>query len=272
MKAERFRQIRNLFDATMERDPDGRGAFLREACQGDDELLNEVGGLLAAHGEPAPWIDQAGQGLQPPRLEGRHIGPYEVLRQLGAGGMGAVYLAVRADGAFRKTVALKIVHAGAASQEVLRRFQREREILASLDHPNIARIIDGGTSPEGLPYLVMDHVEGEPIDSYCDRHRVDLQARLKLFRDVCGAVHYAHEHHVVHRDLKPNNILVNGDGVVKLLDFGIAKLNSTEPDGATMLTLTGMCLMTPEYASPETGHRRCDDAVVGRVFAGHRAI
>ena len=251
MQAERFRQIRNLFDATLEREQESRNAFLHEACQGDEELLMEVGKLLAAHGEPTAWIDEAVLGDPLPRLEGRRIGPYEILRQLGEGGMGAVYLAARADGVYRKVVALKIVRPAAATAEVLRRFQREREILASLDHPNIARITDGGTTDDGLPYLVMDYIEGEPIDVYCDHHRLDLKARLKLFRDICSAVQYAHEHHIVHRDLKPTNILVAHDGVVKLLDFGIAKLGEPGPEGATMLTRSDMCLMTPEYASPE---------------------
>lgn len=252
MQAERFRQVRNLFDAALERAAESREEFLRAACVGDRELLMEVGRLLAAHGEPTGWLDA---GLAPeapaPRLEGRRFGPYEVLRQLGEGGMGSVYLAARADGAYRKHVALKLVRATAASPQVLQRFQREREILALLDHPNIARIIDGGTTDDGSPYLVMDYVEGEPIDTYCDRNRLNVAARLKLFRDVCAAVQYAHERQVIHRDLKPSNILVTADGVVKLLDFGIAKLGETASLEATALTRTDMCLMTPEYASPE---------------------
>ncbi|MBI4472130.1 MAG: serine/threonine protein kinase, partial [Acidobacteria bacterium] len=251
MKAERFRQIRNLFDAALERDQESRNAFLKEACQGDEELLMEVGKLLASHGEPTSWIDESVLGEPLPRMEGKRVGPYEILRQLGEGGMGSVYLAARADGAYRKTVALKIVRPAAATTEVLRRFQREREILATLDHPNIARITDGGTTEDGLPYLVMDYVEGEPIDAYCDRHGLDLKSRLELFRDVCSAVQYAHDHHVVHRDLKPTNILVTNQGVVKLLDFGIAKSTGSEFEGATVLTRSDMCVMTPEYASPE---------------------
>jgi serine/threonine protein kinase len=251
MQAERFRQIRNLFDAALERDQEARSAFLQEACHGDETLLMEVGKLLAAHGEPTAWIDEGVIGESLPRMEGRRVGPYEILRQLGEGGMGSVYMAARADGAFRKLVALKIVRPAAASEQVLRRFQREREILASLDHPNIARILDGGTTEDGLPYLVMDYVEGETIDAYCDHHRLDVSARLKLFRDVCAAVQYAHDHRVIHRDLKPTNILVTKDGVVKLLDFGIAKVAVQEADGPTMLTRSDMLLMTPEYASPE---------------------
>ncbi|MEO6119307.1 MAG: serine/threonine-protein kinase, partial [Terriglobales bacterium] len=251
MKAERFRQIRNLFEAALERTPEARSQFIREACHGDEELLMEVGRLLMAQGQSADWIDEGVLGPQMPRLEGRRIGPYDILRQLGEGGMGAVYLAARADGAFRKTLALKIVRPAAANPEVLRRFQREREVLAMLDHPNIARIVDGGETEDGLPYLVMDYVEGEPIDVYCDRHRLNVRARLALFRQVCAAVQYSHQQRVVHRDLKPSNILVTADGTVKLLDFGIAKLGAGELDGATALTVPGMYLMTPEYSSPE---------------------
>jgi serine/threonine protein kinase len=247
LKAERFRQIRNLYDATMERGPESRHAFLREACHGDEDLLVEVGKLLIAQGQPTAWIDDGVLGESLPRLEGRRIGPYQILRQLGEGGMGKVYLAARGDA----RVALKIVRSESATEEVLRRFRREREILESLDHPNIARILDGGTTNEGLPYLVMDFVDGQPIDKYCDERQLDLDARLQLFRDVCAAVHFAHEHRIVHRDLKPTNILVTNDGVVKLLDFGISKLASEGAEGATALTRTDLLLMTPEYASPE---------------------
>ncbi|MGH8246097.1 MAG: serine/threonine-protein kinase, partial [Gammaproteobacteria bacterium] len=251
MKAERFRQIRNLFDAALERDAETRNAFLQEACRGDEELLVEVGRLLAAQGEPTAWIDESMLGPPLPRLEGRNIGAYEVLRQVGEGGMGAVYLAARTDRTSRELVALKIVRPEAANEEVLRRFKREREILESLDHPNIARVFDGGVTGDGLPYLVMEYVDGQQIDAYCDEHRLDPGARLKLFRDVCAAVHYAHEHRVVHRDLKPSNILVTAHGVVKLLDFGISKLVASGSDTSTLLTRTDLLLMTPEYASPE---------------------
>jgi serine/threonine protein kinase len=249
--AERFRQVRNVFDAALEREPPTRVAFLEEACHGDQELKKEVEGLLAAHDQTGDWLDASVPSPAVRRLEGRQVGPYEILRLLGEGGMGAVYLAVRADGAFRKLVALKIVRPEAASAEVLRRFQQEREILASLDHPNIARILDGGETDDGLPYLVMEYVDGNPIDAYCDQRRLSVKARLKLYEAVCSAIRYAHEKHVVHRDLKPSNILVTEDGTVKLLDFGIAKLLAAG-DGATqLLTRSDLRLMTPEYASPE---------------------
>jgi serine/threonine protein kinase len=252
MTPERFRQIRNLFEAVVERRPETRGTFLAEACEGDANLKGEVERLLAARqcdtdllaGPAVPQED-------PQRLEGRRVGPYEILREIGQGGMGTVYLAVRADHAFRKQVALKIVRPEAGSQEVLRRFQQEREILATLDHPNIARLLDGGSTEHGLPYFVMEYVAGQPIDIYCDRHKLNVAARLELFRTVCAAVAYAHRTGIVHRDLKPGNILVTADGTAKLLDFGIAKVLRATEGETVYITRSGLHLMTPEYASPE---------------------
>jgi eukaryotic-like serine/threonine-protein kinase len=250
MTAQRFRQIRNVFDALMEREPAARTAFLEEACQGDEELRSEVKRLMEAHEQPTGWLDKGPDAIAPRRLEGRRIGPYEILRELGAGGMGEVYMAARADGVFRKLVAIKIVQSEAASPEALRRFQQEREILASLDHPNIARILDGGSTEEGLPYLVMEYVEGKRIDEYCDEHRLSVNERFRLLAAVFSAIRYAHEKRVVHRDLKPSNILVTADGTVKLLDFGIAKLLPGAEDTIS-LTRSNLLAMTPEYASPE---------------------
>ena len=257
MTPERFRQIRNLFEAALERDAAARSSFLVEACQGDEPLCAEVGRLLAAHLQEAAPLDREAVRPElltgePGRMEGRRIDRYEILRELGRGGMGAVYLALRTDDVYRKSVAFKVVRAEAGTQEVIQRFRREREILASLDHPNLARLLDGGTTPEGLPYFVMDYVEGQPIDTYCDERQLNVEERLKLFRTVAAAVAYAHGRGVVHRDLKPGNILVTAEGVVKLLDFGIAKLLRAEAaETAAPITLTGMRLMTPEYASPE---------------------
>ena len=250
MTPERYRQIRQVFEAAAERAPNARAAFLAEACQGDTDLGREVAQLLHARTETTWWLDanQRGPGG---RLEGRRIGSYDILRSLGEGGMGSVYLAARADGAFRKLVALKVVRPESATAEVLRRFRQEREILATLDHPNIARILDGGETPEGLPYLVMEYIDGKPIDVYCDEHQLAIRHRLALFEGVCSAVRYAHAKQVIHRDLKPSNVLVTAEGEVKLLDFGIAKLLSGG-DGTTLLrTRSELRLMTPEYASPE---------------------
>jgi len=178
----------------------------------------------------------------------RRIGPYKLIRELGRGGMGTVWLAARADEQFEKRVALKVVRAS-DSEEVLRYFRRERQILAGLEHPNIARLLDGGTTDDGLPYFVMEHVEGVPIDRYCDEHKLPVPERLRLFEAVCSAVQHAHRSLVVHRDLKPSNILVTSEGIPKLLDFGIAKL--LNPGVAGGLSQDTVLAMTPEYASPE---------------------
>ena len=176
------------------------------------------------------------------------IGAYRVLRELGHGGMGVVYLASRADDQYRKRVAIKVIPAGATSHETVRHFRRERQILASLDHPNIARLLDGGTTTDGSPYIVMEYVEGDAIDRYCDRHELSLVERLRMFLVVCGAVSHAHRNLVVHRDLKPRNILVTKDGDPKLLDFGIATVLNPELSGDSVGTRLAF---TPEYASPE---------------------
>jgi serine/threonine protein kinase len=248
---ERYRQIRNLFEAVVERPADARAAFLEEACAGDRELPAEIEALMAAQREQAGILAEPVLTWNPQRLEGRQIGPYEILREIGKGGMGTVYLAARADRAFHKQVALKVVRPEGGGEEVLGRFQQEREILATLDHPNIARLLDGGATAEGLPYFVMEYVAGDPIDTYCDRNQLNVAKRLELFRTVCGAVAYAHRNGIVHRDLKPANILVTAEGTVKLLDFGIAKILRPLEDQTVYMTRSGLHLMTPEYASPE---------------------
>ncbi|MBK9964497.1 MAG: serine/threonine protein kinase [Holophagales bacterium] len=183
---------------------------------------------------------------------GLRIGPYQVLRRLGEGGMGTVYLAARADQEFRKHVAIKVIRKGMASEEIVSRFRRERQILAALDHPGIARLFDGGTTEDGLSYFVMEYIQGQSLGLYCDSHGLSIRERLLLFRSICSAVQYAHQNLVIHRDLKPANILVTADGSPKLLDFGIAKL--LNPDALSLEapeTATGMHVMTPAYASPE---------------------
>ena len=186
-------------------------------------------------------------------MEGDRIGPYRVLRTLGVGGMGEVFLAERADAAFEQQVAIKVVHGGAVARNNQSRFKIERQILAQLDHPNIAHLLDGGALPDGTPYIVMEFVDGIPIDAYCDSNRLDVAARLKLFQVVCAAVHYAHQNLIVHRDLKPSNILVTAAGVPKLLDFGIAKLLDERQAGHHTLAVThaDIRIMTPDHASPE---------------------
>lgn len=260
MNPERWQRIKEVFVAALDLDPPGRAAFLDEACRDDPDLRHEVQILLDSH-------EEAGSFMESPALEsvartmardragsmaGHRIGPYELIREIGSGGMGEVCLAERADEEYRKQVAIKIMRRGMDTEAILLRFQQERQILADLDHPHIARLLDGGTTPEGLPYFVMEYIEGRPITEYCDGNRLTIEARLELFIEVCGAVQYAHQHLVVHRDLKPGNILVTADGVPKLLDFGIARLLSPSPySGTAELTLTGWRPMTPEYASPE---------------------
>src|SRR5690349_2201455 len=184
---------------------------------------------------------------------GRRIGPYEILALIGSGGMGEVYRARRIDAQYEKEVAIKLVPSGLPASFILKRLRAERQILARLDHPNIAQLIDGGATGEGLPYLVMDLVEGLPLDRYCEEHKLPVSRRLQLFRDVCSAVGHAHQNLIVHRDLKPANILVTADGTVKLLDFGIAKL--LQPDfsttGPAQTALTSVNTLTLEFASPE---------------------
>jgi eukaryotic-like serine/threonine-protein kinase len=180
------------------------------------------------------------------------VGPYRLIRELGRGGMGAVYLGVRDDDAFQKRVAVKVLKRGMDTEAIVRRFRHERQILAGLEHQNIAGLLDGGTTQDGLPYFAMEYVEGQPIVDYCDTRGLDTTARLQLFRQVCAAVQYAHQNLIVHRDIKPANVLVTAAGTPKLLDFGIAKLLNPELAGHTLApTALGLQLMTPEYASPE---------------------
>lgn len=180
------------------------------------------------------------------------IGAYRVIQREGQGGMGAIYLAVRDDEQYQKQVAIKVIKRGMDTDEIVRRFRRERQILASLDHPNICRLIDGGATAGGLPYFVMEYIQGKPLEEYCADHKLGLRERLKLFRTICSAVQYAHQNLVIHRDLKPGNILVTADGVPKLLDFGLGKLlDPAAESGTAPLTAADMVLMTPEYASPE---------------------
>lgn len=259
MDPERWRQVKQLFQEALERPSEARAAFLDEACSDDPELRAELESLLAAHRETKEFVDPEHLMLFPEAdptaessLVGKLVGPYRVLRKLGYGGMGLVYLAVRDDQVFQKRVAVKLVKRGMDTDEIVRRFRHERQTLAALEHPNIARLLDGGTTDDGLPYFVMEYVEGIPIDTYCDTHRLTIEERLKLFQEVCSAVQYAHQNLVIHRDIKPANILVTSEGVPKLLDFGIAKIMNPELLlQSAPLTREAMHFMTPEYASPE---------------------
>lgn len=257
---EQLERIIELFDAISEAPPAARPAMLDDACQGDEALRAELVALLQAHEQnddflaDSPVIAAAAFDTDDhsARAIGRRIGAYRIRREIGHGGMGTVYLAVRDDDAYQKEVAIKLVWPGWNRDEMMRRFLRERRILARLEHPHIARLLDGGTTEEGWPYVVMEYVDGQPINEYCDAHNLPISVRLKLFSRVCEAVEYAHQQHVIHRDLKPGNLLVTADGTVKLLDFGIAKLIDPEiAPGRETQTRTGLRAMTPEYASPE---------------------
>ena len=250
MKLEDWSRIQNLFHSAMALPEAEREAFVRRTCHSEPALLAELLSLLGAGesgGSLEHVIAEAALDAGAPGLRTR-IGPYEILSEVGRGGMGIVYLAERADGEYRKRVAVKVVRLSYASEDLAARFRAERQILANLDHPNIARLLDGGTLPSGQPYLVMEYVAGETLDAFCRTKSLTVLERLPLFLQVCEAVAYAHRHHVVHRDLKPGNILVNADGAVKLLDFGTAKLMDGE---AAYHTLTQERRLTPAYASPE---------------------
>jgi serine/threonine protein kinase len=255
---ERWARVKELFEAAVDLDPNQRVALLDKGCGGDEALLSEIESLLKSDERTDGFIEEPAfaipRDLFPDNVEelfvGRQFGAYQVIREIGRGGLGAVYLAARADDEYRKQVAIKLVRRGLDTEDILRRFRNERQILAQLDHPNIARLIDGGTTEDGLPYFVMEYVNGEPITAYCDANALPTTERLKLFRKVCAAVTYAHQNLVIHRDLKPSNILVTQEGEPKLLDFGIAKLLSTGDELFTQ-TILALRVMTPEYASPE---------------------
>lgn len=274
-------RLEEIFERALGMPASARPGFVATACGGDRALEAEVLALLAADASESGPLDTplsrifapllAFQAAQPPEPAdakseasaregdhghdsslgpGRHVGPYAIVREIGRGGMGTVHLAERADGAFEQRVALKVVNAGILTAELEQRFLRERQILARLDHPGIARLLHGGLTPQGHPYLAMQLVEGDPITVWAEARALDVEARLRLFLDVCDAVQYAHRQLVVHRDLKPSNIVVSPDGSTCLLDFGIARLLSADGDDEAS-TRTGLLLLTPEYAAPE---------------------
>jgi serine/threonine-protein kinase len=253
---ERWPEVKSLLEQALEVPQEERpGLFARLGAE--PTLVKEVQALLALEDQAAGFIDEPLFSFEQPAPEletGRLLGRWRLLRPLGKGGMGTVYLAERADGAFDLIAAVKLLSTGLDTEELIARFEAERRILARLIHPNIARLLDGGTGEDGRPYLVMEHVEGEPIDVHCDRRRLSTRDRLELFRSVCSAVQLAHQNLVVHRDLKPANILVTSDGTVKLLDFGIAKLLAPQDIAGIHAAPTlarGRAPLTPRYASPE---------------------
>src|SRR5262245_6698003 len=227
MGADRWQRLNEIFHAALALAPPERSAFLAQTCSGDESLRLEAEDLLRAHDGAEvelgaiERLEVALEEPASPGLAGARFGPYQILMEIGRGGMSTVWLADRVDGQFEQRVAIKVIKRGMDTAQVLRRFRGERQILASFDQPNIARLIDGGTTDDGLPYFVMEHIEGQPIDEYADGQRLSVGARLDLFLKVCDAVSYAHQRLIVHRGIKPQNILVTAAGVPKLLDFGI---------------------------------------------------
>lgn len=264
MDPARWQKVEEIFHAADQKPAGEREQYVETACGGDEDLQKEVFALLAAQ-------DDVGDFMAEPPLDkkfeldtatslfemedrsfvGKEVGPYRLEKIIASGGMGTVYLAARTDKSFQRKAAVKLIRGGLQNREIIRRFYRERQILANLDHPNIASLLDGGTTDDGHPFLVMEYIEGEAIDRYCDSRKLSVSARLEIFLQVCAAVQFAHRKLVVHRDIKPGNILVTGDGIPKLLDFGIVKILDPEAVTDAALTLTVQRLMTPEYASPE---------------------
>ena len=250
---------KRVFESALDLPVAERAAYVDKACAGNPALLEEVRSLLTWHKGSTGFLETpAGRVTDLPaeaasavRLIGKQVGPWRILDVIGGGGMGVVYRAERADAAFRRHAALKVVRPGPDSPQIVERFQLERETLAALDHPNIARLMDGGTTADRQPFFVMELVDGEPIDRYCDEQRLSIDERLDLFRKVCAGVQYAHENLVVHRDIKPDNILVTKDGVPKLLDFGVSKILSRDAAPEDPAATAATWMMTPDYASPE---------------------
>jgi TolB-like protein/Tfp pilus assembly protein PilF/tRNA A-37 threonylcarbamoyl transferase component Bud32 len=274
MSPERWQKIEDVFQAVVDLAPDARLSYLNENHADDRDLVAEIQRLIADYEEAGDFIespvwtdsfmlgatareeigDALGEEIKKDNhsMIGKRLGVYLLTKELGRGGMGAVYLAERADGEFRQRVALKVIKRGMDTDFIVRRFRNERQILASLDHPNIARLLDGGTTDDGLPFFVMEYIEGSPVYRYSDARKLSINERLRLFSRICGAVDYAHENLIIHRDIKPNNILITSEGIPKLLDFGIAKILNPELAADSIdPTATAMRMMTPEYASPE---------------------
>ncbi|TVQ51039.1 MAG: serine/threonine protein kinase [Phycisphaerales bacterium] len=250
-------EVTRIFDEALTLPCEERERYIEHVCRGQDALRQEIASLLTAHNRAGRFLNQPVLQEQPEitqfadPLLGRSIGPYVIEQRIGSGGMGDVYLGRRNDQTFDISVAIKIIRRGLLSEESIRRFTLERQLLANLTHPNIARLLDGGTTPDGQPYLVMEYIQGERLDHWCDARCLSVDARLRLFLQVCDAVQEAHRHLVVHRDLKPGNILVTDEGVVKLLDFGLARLLSPDAQPTGDATQTIERRLTPAYASPE---------------------
>jgi tetratricopeptide (TPR) repeat protein/tRNA A-37 threonylcarbamoyl transferase component Bud32 len=261
MTIERWQRVKEIVAEGLERQGAARAQFLDAVCGSDPSLRAEVEDLIASFQSAGAFLDEAPVAVKdiaeaPSQshhslycAKGEHIGPYRVLDVLGQGGMGTVYRALRVDEEFTMQVAVKVIKRGMDSEAVVRRFRRERQIMARLAHPNIARLLDGGVTDDGLLYFVMEFIEGQPLDAYCRNRAADTRERIRLFRDVCEAVQYAHRNLIVHGDIKPSNVLVTAEGTPKLLDFGVARF--LDPDSPDVTATAGFRPMTPAYSSPE---------------------
>ena len=260
MTPEKWKKLKSIFQEAIDLPATDRDEFVSKECGDDESLLFEVSKLVDAHHESSDLfespafkavtdlVDDSSSALR----VGQVVGAYRLEEQIGRGGMGTVYLASRADDAYKKKVAIKLIKRGFDTDEIVKRFRHERQILAVLEHPNITRLLDGGSTEDGLPFLVMDHVKGLPLNQFSNENKLSIKQRLEIFLQICSAIAYAHQNLIVHRDLKPSNILVNADVIPKILDFGISKLIETDGDQQTIEgTLTAFRAMTPEYASPE---------------------
>ena len=264
MNAERWKLVDDLLHSALELPAEQRNDYLQRMCASDSALVEEVKSLLTSDRRAgaflaSPAIQAAAQAAAASAeqellesLEGHTVSQYRILKMLGRGGMGSVWLAERSDGRFQRQVAIKFINLATMGQGTAERFKREGSILGRLNHPHIAELIDAGVTATGEPYLIMEYIEGRPLDEYCDQRALSIEARVNLFLDVLDAVSHAHANLIVHRDIKPSNVLVRNDGQVKLLDFGIAKLLADDANPtATLLTIEGRGAMTPQFAAPE---------------------
>src|SRR5215471_12937580 len=253
-KLQQWQKVKEIVGSALERPPSERGAFLDQVCLQDSELRAEVESLLSAYPDAGaiskgPWSDASARSEPQPQT----IGPYRLLRELGIGGMGQVWLAEQTD-PVRRQVALKLIRAGMYDAATVQRFKAERQSLAIMEHPAIAKVFDAGTTPAGQPYLVMEYVDGQPITEYCDAKKLTIRERLQLFIRVCEGVQHAHQKAIIHRDLKPSNVLVvevDGKPMPRIIDFGLAKAAAPLAPGETLFTQMGTFLGTPGYMSPE---------------------
>ncbi len=258
MTPETLQQVRSIVENAIAQPDEKRAGYVDAACVDNPSLRDQVEQLLQSVGHlgeflevpDSPSVDKTQSDVVAGEPVGRRVGPYRLMHVLACGGMGTVFYAIRADDIFEQQVAIKLINRGMESDDVLRRFHQERQLLASLAHPNIARLLDGGTTDDGRPYLVMEYIDGQPIDAYCDRHQLSIRDRIELFGQICSAVQYAHQNLIIHRDLKPGNILVTTSGMPKLVDFGISKLVEDNPERSHSSTTVAAAL-TPQYASPE---------------------